>query len=75
MSSDNSASERWVAIQRNPRSGTGAGRHQLVELARELKRLGFRPRLFKSRERLDLWMADIQAGRHVVCIVAAGGDG
>jgi len=73
MAQNPTASERWVAIQRNPKSGTGAGRRQLVELARELKRLGFRPRLFKSRERLDAWMA--QAGRQVACIVAAGGDG
>jgi diacylglycerol kinase family enzyme len=75
MSHDDPAAVRWVAILRNPKSGSGAGRHQLVELARELKRLGFRPRLFKSRERLQSWMADSRAGRRVECIVAAGGDG
>jgi YegS/Rv2252/BmrU family lipid kinase len=75
MLHENPASVRWVAIQRNPKSGSGAGRHQLGELARELKHLGFRPKLFKSRERLAAWMTDAGAGRHVECIVAAGGDG
>jgi diacylglycerol kinase (ATP) len=75
MAHDVSAGERWVAIQRNPKSGSGAGRRQLVELVHELKHLGFRPRLFKRRERLEAWMADSHAGRQVVCIVAAGGDG
>lgn len=75
MSHEDPASARWVAIQRNPKSGSGAGRHQLVELVRELKLLKFRPRLFKSRERLEAWMADADAGRKLECIVAAGGDG
>ncbi|MBI3862136.1 MAG: diacylglycerol kinase family lipid kinase [Planctomycetia bacterium] len=73
-STPNTAANR-VAIQRNPRSGSGAGRHELVELVRELKRLSFRPRLFKSRERLAAWMADPAIRAETVCVVAAGGDG
>jgi YegS/Rv2252/BmrU family lipid kinase len=75
MPNTDPASARWVAIQRNPKSGSGAGRHELVELTRELRHLGFRPKLFKSRERLAAWMADAGTGHKVECIVAAGGDG
>lgn len=64
-----------VAIQRNPRSGTGQGRHRLIELIRELKRLGFRPRMFKHRERLQEWVAKPEIREQLACIVAAGGDG
>jgi len=66
---------RGVAIQRNPRSGTGRGRVWLVELVRELKRLGFRPRMFKNRQRMDAWLAEPAVREDLACIVAAGGDG
>jgi diacylglycerol kinase family enzyme len=46
-----------------------------VELVRELKRLGFRPRMFKDRQRLDNWLAVPGVCDKVACIVAAGGDG
>ena len=47
----------WVAIQRNPTSGSGTRRGVLLELIRELKRHGIRPRLFASRERMqDDWL-------------------
>jgi len=65
----------WVAIQRNPKSGSGKGREQLVELVRELKRLAFRPRMFKDRRRMDTWLADKAVRERLGCIVAAGGDG
>lgn len=48
----------WVAIQRNPTSGTGTRRGVLLELIRELKRHGIRPRLFASRERMQAKLAD-----------------
>lgn len=64
-----------VVIQRNPRSGTGAGRHELIDLVRELKRLGLRPRMFKNRERMAAWLAQPEIREQVVCVVAAGGDG
>src|SRR5262249_3108338 len=66
---------KYVAIQRNPRSGSGLGRYRLIELVRELKRLGFRPRLFKHRDQLQKWVADPEIRRRLACIVAAGGDG
>jgi diacylglycerol kinase family enzyme len=66
---------KWVAIQRNPKSGSGLGRHRLVELVRELRRLGFRPRMFKNRARMDAWLAEPAVREHLACIVAAGGDG
>jgi diacylglycerol kinase family enzyme len=66
---------QWVAIQRNPRSGTGRGRDWLVDLVRELKRLGFQPRMFKNRQRMDAWLAEPEVRARLACIVAAGGDG
>ena len=65
----------WVAIQRNPTSGTGARRGVWLELIRELKRRGIRPRLFASRERLQAKLADPAAREQLVCVLAAGGDG
>ncbi len=65
----------WVAIQRNPTSGTGARRGVLMELIRELKRRGIRPRLFASRERMQAKLADPAACEQLVCVLAAGGDG
>ena len=65
----------WVAILRNPRSGSGLRRHEILELVRELKRSGFRPRLFKSRERLRDWIERDAVRSELACLVAAGGDG
>ena len=65
----------WVAIQRNPTSGTGARRGVLLELIRELKRRGIRPRMFANRERMQAKLADSVACEQLVCVLAAGGDG
>jgi diacylglycerol kinase (ATP) len=66
---------RRVAIQRNPKSGTGRSRHQLHELLHELRRLGFQPRLFKHRDKLDRWMAVPEHRTGLAGLVSAGGDG
>ena len=50
----------WVAIQRNPTSGPGTRRGVLLEVIRELKRLGIVPRLFANRERMRQKLADPQ---------------
>ena len=65
----------WVAIQRNPTSGTGTRRGVLLELIRELKRCGIRPRVFANRERMQAKLADPVAREQLVCVLAAGGDG
>lgn len=65
----------WVAIQRNPTSGTGARRGVLLDLIRELKRRGIRPRMFANRERMHSKLADPAAREQLVCVLAAGGDG
>lgn len=65
----------WVAIQRNPTSGTGARRGVLLELIRELKRRGIRPRMFANRERMQAKLAEPAAREQLVCVLAAGGDG
>ena len=63
----------WVAIQRNPFSGSGSKFRILRDLICTLKQRGLQPRLFSSRQRL----ADALNARRsdVRCVVAAGGDG
>lgn len=65
----------WVAIQRNPRSGSGPRRQVLLELINRLKFHGIRPRLYSQREKLT---ERLEIERHrddLVCLVGAGGDG
>lgn len=68
-------SDRWVAIQRNPRSGSGRRKEKLLDLIRELRRRGLKPRLFRSRERLSKVLQSPEHLESLRCIVAAGGDG
>lgn len=68
-------SHPWVAIQRNPRSGSGRRRRHLLELISALKRRGLRPRMFRNRERLHAAVTDPERRASLICIVAAGGDG
>ena len=70
-----SAGEPWVAIQRNPKSGSGGARRELLDLVRHLQKFGLRPRIFSRRERLAAALADPQRRATLHCIVAAGGDG
>jgi len=65
----------WVAIQRNPNSGSGRRRRHLLGFVRALKKRGLRPRLFSRRERLDAALAQPDARESLVCLVPAGGDG
>lgn len=65
----------WVAIQRNPTSGSGPKAEVLKDLIRRLKEHGLRPRLFSRRERLAQSLADPQRREQLSCLVAAGGDG
>jgi diacylglycerol kinase (ATP) len=67
--------DELVIIQRNPHSGSGAGRSQLRILSRHLREAGFRVRMFSSRPKLDRYLAERPAHRILRCIVAAGGDG
>ncbi|MEZ6040981.1 MAG: diacylglycerol kinase family protein [Planctomycetaceae bacterium] len=64
-----------IAIQRNPQSGSGRGRSELLALVHELRQRGYRVRMFKSREQLDIWVRQDQVSRQLRCLVAAGGDG
>lgn len=64
-----------VVIQRNPASGSGWRRSLLLDLVRELRRLGFSPRLFRDRARCDRWLAEPRNRAETLCLVAAGGDG
>lgn len=65
----------WVAIQRNPKSGSGGRRRHLLDLISELRQRGLRPRLYSRREKLDSALHDPAARESLVAIVAAGGDG
>ena len=67
--------QKWVAIQRNPRAGSGRRGARLREFVRELKACGFTPRLFSDRARLDERLQQPEFRDNLVCLVAAGGDG
>jgi diacylglycerol kinase family enzyme len=67
--------QKWVAIQRNPRAGSGRRRTRLREFIRELKTRGITPRLFSDRGRLDERLQQPEFRENLVCVVAAGGDG
>lgn len=66
---------RWVAIQRNPSSGEGIKRDQVLALCARLRELGIRPRLFSRRERLDRRLNRPGGREGLICLVGAGGDG
>lgn len=70
-----STDKRLVVIQRNPHSGSGAGRRELLVLIRELRSAGFVVRMFRSRQSLDDRLAMPGKNCQLRCIVAAGGDG
>ena len=65
----------WVAIQRNPASGSGQRRRYLFDLASALKRHDLRPHIFSRRETLAERLSDPERRAALVGIVAAGGDG
>jgi diacylglycerol kinase (ATP) len=65
----------WVAIQRNPVSGAGAKRAEILALCKQLRRLGIRLRVFSRRERLAERLGRPDGRNGLICLVAAGGDG
>ena len=65
----------WVAIQRNPTSGSGSKRSLLLDLVGRLRTHGLAPRLYSRRGRLEEKLRRSGAKEDLVCIVAAGGDG
>ena len=65
----------WVAIQRNPISGTGKSASLLMDLIFHLKQNGMRPRLFSNRDRMQTILSARSVEDQPVCVVAAGGDG
>lgn len=75
MKSDEFASQPWVAIQRNPKSGSGPRRRILRELINRLREHGIRPRLFSRRDLLTARVRCETRSKSLRCIVAAGGDG
>lgn len=70
-----SADQPWVAIQRNPTSGSGGAKRELLSLVHHLFQHDLRPRIFTRRERLAAALADPRRRASLICIVAAGGDG
>ena len=70
-----SPNQEWVAIQRNPMSGSGAGREELVHLTLTLQKYGYFVRIFKNRDKLLDALNDVERRERLRCLVAAGGDG
>jgi diacylglycerol kinase family enzyme len=64
----------WVAIQRNPMSGSGRRGHEILRLIEGLRKRSIRPRLFSDRSELDAAVTD-PTRPGLLGIVAAGGDG
>ncbi len=68
-------SRPWIAIQRNPTSGSGRGTREVLRLIHELRELGFLPRLYSRRSDLDRDALHPERRSRLRAIVAAGGDG
>jgi diacylglycerol kinase (ATP) len=68
-------SRPWVAIQRNPSSGDGLKRAEILALCTQLRIHGIRPHLFSHRDRLAERLNRPGGRNGLVCLVAAGGDG
>lgn len=72
---NDTGARRYVAIQRNPRSGSGTSRELLGDLLRALRRRGFQVRMFSNRQRLGDWLGAEGRRERLAALVAAGGDG
>ncbi len=70
-----SSTRPWVAVQRNPTSGAGVNRAEILSLCSHLRRLGIRPRVFSRRDRLAERLSQPERRASLICLVAAGGDG
>ncbi|MBL4886391.1 MAG: diacylglycerol kinase family lipid kinase, partial [Planctomycetaceae bacterium] len=64
-----------VAIQRNPKSGSGIREAQLQRLVDGLNDQGLNPHVFTDREQFAEQLASEEFRQQLKCIVAAGGDG
>ncbi len=64
-----------VAIQQNPRSGSGIRAAQLNRLVEGLKAQNLEPLLFTEREQLAEQLQSADFRQQLKCLVAAGGDG
>lgn len=68
-------SSTWVAIQKNPTSGTGLKARELQTLEAELQRHGIRAESWNDRSTMQRDLAEPGRREGLRCIVAAGGDG
>lgn len=67
--------QSWIAILRNPISGSGSRRQELLRLEQELRARDCEVRLFSDREELARILQDSGAREQLRCLVVAGGDG
>jgi len=65
----------WVAIQKNPTSGSGQRALELKKLEEELQRQGLRVKGWTDREAMQRELADPVNREGLRCVVAAGGEG
>jgi len=65
----------WIAIQRNPKSGSGKQQRLIQQLVSALSERGIVPFVYEDRTELDAAVNDPSKRDNLVGIVAAGGDG
>ena len=70
-----SQTQSWIAIARNPTSGSGAGRRELLHLISRLRERGYLVRMYKSREKLRDELDCPERRENLKCLIGAGGDG
>ncbi len=68
-------SSPWVAILRNPISGSGGRARLIDQLCTALREHDLRPELFSSRSLLEAAVSEPAERHELVALVAAGGDG
>jgi diacylglycerol kinase family enzyme len=65
----------WIAVVRNPISGSKRGKREILHLVRALRKMGHHVHLFSNRDRLLAELQHEENLKTLKCLVVAGGDG
>lgn len=71
----NLSEQDWIAILRNPISGSGSRKQELQCLAEELRHRDCETHIFSDREELSEILSDPTVRKRLKCLIIAGGDG